>query len=54
MATPRSVALTNGSRIQVKRRVPSAAFRWPAAREDENLSTLRHVEALHERRLRVL
>jgi hypothetical protein len=29
-------------------------FRLPAAREDENLSTFRHVEALHERRLRVL
>jgi hypothetical protein len=30
------------------------AFRWPTAREDENLSTLRQLEALHERGLRVL
>jgi hypothetical protein len=33
---------------------PSLASRRPAAREDENLLALGHVEALHERRLRVL
>ena len=40
--------------IRVKRRVLSPALRWPTARENENLSALPHVEALHERRLRVL
>jgi hypothetical protein len=40
--------------IRVKRRVLSLAFRSPTARENENLSALPHVEALHERRLRVL
>ena len=46
--------LANDSRIRVKRRLSSPASRSPTAREDENLATLRHVEALHERRLRVL
>jgi hypothetical protein len=49
-----SSAIGDFSRMRAERPVPSPAFRWPAVREDKNLSALRHIEALRERRLHVL